>query len=52
MFNRPKELKSPKMKFAKVFALSSVLLAPGLALASDLYDPSIKHQPLDGIVKL
>jgi len=40
------------MKFAKVFALSTVLLPPGLALASDLYDPTIKHQPLDGIVKL
>ncbi|MCK7612689.1 extracellular solute-binding protein [Roseibium sediminicola] len=40
------------MKVAKVIALSTLLLTPGLAFAGDLYDPSIKHQPLDGIVKL
>lgn len=41
-----------KMTLARTIVAGSMFLAPGLALADGLYDPSIEHQPLDGIVKL
>ncbi|ASP33902.1 substrate-binding domain-containing protein [Labrenzia sp. VG12] len=40
------------MKIAKIIALGTVLLTPAAALADTLYDPTIQHQPQDGVVKL